>query len=138
MFAVITEVVAAQGNLSIRCALFVFIITPIRSYLSGWVTAFCYFNEKGKCQGTEFSLTKWDGRVFKSDYPLINTNDIPSGLVSVPITVDDNGHIVKTRMLAGSFTMNVLDDTTIAPRLDWCLGVIDETKFKADPYTGMW
>jgi hypothetical protein len=58
---------------------------------SGWVTAFCYFNEKGKCQGNQFSIPHWSGKNIQSDYPLINTNDIPSGLVSVPVKIDDNG-----------------------------------------------
>lgn len=107
------------------------------SFLSGWVTSFCYFNDKGICQGTQFSYKNWDGSVFKSDYPLINTNDIPSGLVSVPVTVDDNGREYKTRMLAGSFAINTMDETTIAPRLDWCIGVIDTTKFKKDEFAGL-
>ena len=35
-------------------------------------------------------------------YHRVDTTDIPNGYVSLPVTVDDNGVIYKTRMVAGS------------------------------------
>ncbi|KAJ5624392.1 hypothetical protein N7510_000701 [Penicillium lagena] len=56
-------------------------------YLSGWVTAFCFWNTEGK------TLYRPQGR--------IDTSDIPSGCVSVPVQVNDNGCDLKTSMVAG-------------------------------------
>lgn len=83
-------------------------------YLGGWITAFCRFSEKGDWQGGD----------------VINDNDVPVGYVSVPVTVDDNGQIYKTRMFAGSLAAERVDDYTLAPRSDWCIALIDEEKIK--------
>lgn len=85
-------------------------------YLSGWLTAFCFWDEDGKClyrdgptnpgmlsyyeqrYGASTAGCELDGILFHR----INTNDIPSGFASVPVTVDDNGTIHETIMVAGS------------------------------------
>ncbi|KAL8724575.1 MAG: hypothetical protein Q9166_007870 [cf. Caloplaca sp. 2 TL-2023] len=83
-------------------------------YLSGWITAFCFWDAGGKClYGAPTGTVDTDNR--SESYPTspgcniegtlyhrVDTNDIPNGYVSVPVTVDDNGHVYKTRMLAGS------------------------------------
>ncbi|KAI0418381.1 hypothetical protein F5X98DRAFT_117163 [Xylaria grammica] len=69
------------------------------TYLSGWLTAFCFWDGDGKsmysdrASGCEINGTK---------YHKLDMDDIPVGYVSVPVTVDDNGHEIKTRMVAGS------------------------------------
>jgi hypothetical protein len=87
-------------------------------FLSGWITAFCFWDEDGK------ALYPKDGPVgpptlesfmgsragCKLDgvlYHRVNTDDIPSSLASVPVTLDDNGIIYKTRMVAGLVGMSV-------------------------------
>lgn len=65
-------------------------------YLSGWVTAFCFWNADGKSlyrpQGLEWA---------ENTYSRIDTSDIPIGCVSVPVKVNDNGCELKTSMVAG-------------------------------------
>jgi len=80
-------------------------------YLSGWISVFCCFDENGK----------WQGDTGEKEWPFINTNDIPCGIVSVPVDVDG----VKTMMFAGSFCMNVVSPTKVEPRLDWSITLID-------------
>ncbi|KAK5628850.1 hypothetical protein RRF57_004565 [Xylaria bambusicola] len=69
------------------------------SYISGWITAFCFWDGEGKpmhggpATGCEINGTR---------YHKLDTEDIPVGYVSVPVTVDDNGQAIKTRMVAGS------------------------------------
>lgn len=73
------------------------------TYMSGWITAFCFWDANGKClyrpptahyaRGCDI-----DGTLFHR----VDTEDIPEAYVSVPVTVDDNGVEYKTRMVAGS------------------------------------
>ncbi|KAF2966107.1 hypothetical protein GQX73_g7479 [Xylaria multiplex] len=85
-------------------------------YLSGWITAFCFWSSDGKClykppQGRVNTRTlgstnpgcDLDGVL----YHRVNTDNIPDAFVSVPVTVDDNGTIYKTRMVAGSVGIEV-------------------------------
>ncbi len=106
------------------------------SCLSGWITAFCCFNDKGKWMGDNKTYVEWNKTEQKSvtihsDYPVIGTDDIPSGMVSVPVKLvyppDETEH--KTKIFAGSFAMDMVGDTGIAPRLDWAMALVDESKF---------
>jgi hypothetical protein len=73
-------------------------------YLSGWLTAFCFWDGDGKLLYSDSATgCKIDG----TKYHKLDMNDIPSGYVSVPVTVDDNGHEIKTRMVAGSVGITV-------------------------------
>jgi hypothetical protein len=69
------------------------------TYLSGWITAFCFWDGDGKpmhsgpAAGCEINGTQ---------YHKLDMDDIPVGFVSVPVTLDDNGQLIKTRMVAGS------------------------------------
>ncbi|KAL8882576.1 MAG: hypothetical protein Q9198_000443 [Flavoplaca austrocitrina] len=83
-------------------------------YLSGWITAFCFWDDGGKCLfNPPVGAVDTDDR--SASYPTspgcnidgtlyhrVDTNDIPSGYVSAPVTLDDNGRLYKTRMMAGS------------------------------------
>ncbi len=85
-----------------------------RHYLSGWITAFCFWDAGGKClfkapagaddtNDRSASYPTSPGcNIDGTLYHRVDTNDIPSGYVSVPVTVDDNGRLYKTRMMAGS------------------------------------
>ncbi|KAJ5635152.1 uncharacterized protein N7484_008465 [Penicillium longicatenatum] len=80
------------------------------SYLSGWLSVFCFWNEDGQRthretinhksspefekQSTEFGLDQTLSR-------RIDIDDIPSGFASVPVTVNDNGVEYSTMMVAG-------------------------------------
>ena len=82
-------------------------------YLSGWITVFCVFNDKGIWQGDVPNDDK--------DYIKIDTNNIPPGYATVPIAIDDNGTEHKALMFAGHMTKTCIDDTTLAPQLSWAI-----------------
>jgi len=84
------------------------------SYLSGWVTAFCCFDSEGKWQGRMQSRS-----LFKTTWPTIESHDIPSGVISVPVKVVDND-TYETQMVAGQFGWE-LNKTCVRPRSDWCI-----------------
>ncbi len=94
------------------------------TYLSGWITAFCFWDEKGRTlhvpgrNPPSSSVTETFGRSsfrgsapeLKLDgvkYHKVDTQDIAPGWVSVPVKVDDNGTIHDTRMAAGSVGVKV-------------------------------
>ncbi|KAI1378088.1 hypothetical protein F4677DRAFT_414398 [Hypoxylon crocopeplum] len=86
------------------------------NYLSGWITAFCFWSAEGECLyrppkgpietdsfGARNPGCDLDGTLFHR----VDTEDIPDAFVSVPVTVDDNGTIYHTRMVAGSVGIEV-------------------------------
>lgn len=83
--------------------------------LSGWITAFCFWDEEGTSmyaaggtgpcgpvavQGYRPANAgcHLDGTV----YHRVDMDKIPGGFASVPVTVDDNGRLYDTVMVAGS------------------------------------
>jgi len=109
------------------------------STLSGWITAFCFFDEGGR-RTSEYSdeeMSKWGGEVSIAErqrlvlgdvaYPVIGPEDIPKGVVSVPVTVQDyaTGVEHKTTMVAGSVGMMPSagesggDLTKVQPKSGW-------------------
>jgi xanthine/CO dehydrogenase XdhC/CoxF family maturation factor len=69
------------------------------SYLSGWITAFCFWDPEGK---SLYRDNSGDGcNLDGTSFHRVNTDDIPNAYVTVPVVVDDNGIEVKTRMVAG-------------------------------------
>ena len=81
-------------------------------HLSGWIAAFCFWDEERKClydgcAVPPVSLKAFEGWAAGCEldgvfYHRVNTDDVPSGTASVPVKVDDNGEIHYTRMVAGS------------------------------------
>ena len=87
--------------------------------LSGWITAFCFFDKTGQ-RTTEYAdeeLVTYGGGISLAErkrlvlgdivYPVIEHSGIPKGVVSVPATVWDHetGLEHKTTMVAGSVGM---------------------------------
>ena len=71
------------------------------TYYCGWITAFCFFDEDGTLNFKRFFAhepLELDG----VQYPAVDSDKIPSGYASVPVTVDDNGKKYHTVMVAGS------------------------------------
>jgi hypothetical protein len=87
-------------------------------YWSGWITAFCFWNDKGEClrdhdsllakggigSMVKSALPNWldttlriDGQVFHK----INSGSVPPARVSVPVTINELGTEYKARMVAG-------------------------------------
>ena len=84
------------------------------TYLSGWITAFCFWDEDGKSMyapngelppGPVNSHSRGRSLGCCLDdtlYHRLNMSKIPSGHCSVPVKLDDNGTLYETIMLAGS------------------------------------
>ena len=76
------------------------------SYYSGWITAFCFWNKDGK---SLHAIDPPDGKTLRLDgvaYHRIESDEVPSGYSSVPVTVDDNGDSFDAMMVAGSVGIN--------------------------------
>ncbi|KAJ5899883.1 hypothetical protein N7495_004627 [Penicillium taxi] len=80
------------------------------SYLSGWVSVFCFWNEKGNmmCKETihpksaaEFEKRNTEMGLGDTLSRRIDISDVPSGFASVPLLVNDNGTEYNTMMVAG-------------------------------------
>ena len=91
-------------------------------HLSGWITTFAVFNKDGKWQGDDRRF----GDQFTSNWPVIQTKNIPFGVTAVPIHIDDNGKEYDGHMIASHVAYDG-NDTTVQPRTDWCVAV-DNTK----------
>lgn len=100
--------------------------------LSGWLSAFCFWNAQGMRTGcvSEESLIEYGGdpkvrtRYILNNvaYPVIGTMAIPSGLVSVPVNIEENGEKIKTTVVAGAMGMTLSHgDTTVQPISGWFL-----------------
>ncbi|KAH8901882.1 hypothetical protein BR93DRAFT_932711 [Coniochaeta sp. PMI_546] len=95
------------------------------SYYSGWITAFCFWDEFGKPRRTMRHLGG-------QEYGTIDVDDIPTGFTKLPVLIDDNGEQIKAEMLAGSVAIVVTSSgrsshmephtvglDTMQPRLGW-------------------
>jgi hypothetical protein len=84
-------------------------------YLSGWITAFCFWDGDGKSlyaprgDGPSgpvnidgYNLRNPGCDLHGTVYHRIAVKDIPAGYASVPVTVNDNGHEYDAVMCAGS------------------------------------
>lgn len=91
-------------------------------YLSGWITVFCVFKDNGEWVGS--SLTR-EGKYSSAcsyapkGWPLLDTNDLPPGIVNVDVLVDDNGTEYQCEMTAGHRSFDVKEHLSIQPRLEW-------------------
>jgi hypothetical protein len=72
------------------------------SYLSGWITAFCLWNDEGSLLYNPSRRNPFSNSSGGIPSHQIDSRNIPSGYASVPVTVNDMGNIYNTRMLAGS------------------------------------
>ena len=113
------------------------------TYLSGWITAFCFWDVDGKCMHepgsnpsdedtTYYGMAKsmvLDG----ARYHLVDTSKIPPGYATVPVELNDNGAITNAEMVAGSLGMMVSSSglelaegkegkyDTVQPTTGWCM-----------------
>ncbi|KYQ91416.1 hypothetical protein DLAC_08380 [Tieghemostelium lacteum] len=92
------------------------------TWLSGWITVFTVFNDQSKWVGDKKSKHPITSTIEKTEWLFIDTQDIPAGFLSVPVVVNDNGTIYKTKLYAGHMSTNI-QQTSIQPRLDWFLTI---------------
>jgi len=85
--------------------------------MSGWISVFAVFSKDGKWQGDKRVL-----KGIKSDWPVIEIELVPSGAISVPVHIDDNGTEYDGCMMAGQFAFDG-EGTKVQPRSDWCIAV---------------
>ena len=76
--------------------------------ISGWITAFCFWDQHGKMLYGVGNGRRGPGCLLDDvSYHQVDIEQIPSGCTAVPVTVDDNGRIYKTVMVAGSVGVRV-------------------------------
>ncbi|EQC31938.1 hypothetical protein SDRG_10454 [Saprolegnia diclina VS20] len=94
------------------------------SYLSGWLSVFCVFNEEGQWQGGTKSVTLYTGKVVTTDFPIVESQDVPPGYVTVDVTINDNGVLREGLLFAGHMSFSVQNEATaIAPELSWAIAL---------------
>ncbi len=79
-------------------------------YLTGWITVFSVFDENEEWIGDNFKVATMFGTI-TSEWPIIDSNKLASGSVTVDITVDDNGKIYNTVMVAGSMGVSIVGNS---------------------------
>ncbi|KAF4451718.1 DUF4419 domain protein [Fusarium austroafricanum] len=67
-------------------------------YITGWITAFCFWDDQGKAK-RRFQKDVLDGVA----YPSVDIDSVPLGVASVPVKINDNGNMISSKMVAGSF-----------------------------------
>lgn len=79
-----------------------------QGYISGWITAFCFWNENG-----EPNLRNKTNEIGRISYPKIFSSQIPVGFSRVPVKIGHPGAMRDYIMLAGSFGIQAQssDDT---------------------------
>ncbi|KAK1762323.1 hypothetical protein QBC33DRAFT_501428 [Phialemonium atrogriseum] len=69
-------------------------------YITGWMSAFCFWDSEGK--RIPHTSSENGAIIDGVKYHAIDTDQAPLGSVSVPVTINDNGHEFPARMVAGS------------------------------------
>ncbi|KAK4696372.1 hypothetical protein P7C71_g1530, partial [Lecanoromycetidae sp. Uapishka_2] len=84
------------------------------SYYSGWITAFCFWDQNGKMMykipkyGDDLSRVAWEKayhpllHLDDSVYDRVDSDEVPPGYTSVTVKIDDNGDQFEALMVAGS------------------------------------
>ncbi|KAF5611760.1 DUF4419 domain protein [Fusarium tjaetaba] len=78
-------------------------------YITGWITAFCFWDEEGKSKYRHATVL---GEVA---YPSVDIDKVPLGVASVPVEINDNGNIIPSMMVAGSFGIQATAMTQDTP-----------------------
>ncbi|KUJ13273.1 uncharacterized protein LY89DRAFT_687443 [Mollisia scopiformis] len=76
------------------------------TYLSGWITAFCFWNSEGHLVA-DSDFEDWGGstpvlQLDEARYHRLETTEIPPGWASVPVMLDYYGVDIPCSMVAGS------------------------------------
>lgn len=85
------------------------------SYLEGWILAFIPFSNQGG-----YILKHSSTALSSHYYGRVETGDVPTSAVEIPVKIDDNGKIYDTIFYAGIISYTRTTDT-IKPCLDWAL-----------------
>ncbi len=87
------------------------------TYIEGWILAFYPFDDSGKyCLNSIENICK--GKRFGK----IDTNDVSTSVVSVPVTIDDNGREYRTKFITGLLSGRTdKEETALRPNIGWAL-----------------
>jgi hypothetical protein len=103
------------------------------SYLTGWICVFMPFEADYETptipEHASWRIDENGNRLppRRNEFGFIDTNDIPTGFVRVPIVINEQ----KLEFQAGFFGVNTPSPTTITPALDWRL--VDQEAPKSLP-----
>eukprot|EP01132_Coremiostelium_polycephalum_P002233 gene2233-2753_t len=89
-------------------------------YISGWITVFCVFSSSGEWIGDRKEIRVL-GETLKTEWCLIDTDDIPLGYTKVPIKIILQGKTYQAEMYAGHISVSTPDPFIVVPQLDWFL-----------------
>ena len=109
-------------------------------YLEGWLTAFCFWGEKGL--NLHQQAMEYNRRGLSLDgvqYHCIDMDVISPGWTAVPVEVDDNGNEFTARMMAGSVGIQALSSgepgadgnvgkDTLQPEVGWWMMKVKSEK----------
>ncbi|PLB39781.1 DUF4419 domain-containing protein [Aspergillus candidus] len=97
-------------------------------YLTGWISVFCFWSEEGNRLYFGDTIEPTGSPEFKARNTELGLDDalarevdiekIPAGFASVPLTIDDDGRITKTVMLAGLFGIQAMSKAPITPIIE--------------------
>ncbi|KAF4956354.1 hypothetical protein FGADI_3931 [Fusarium gaditjirri] len=90
--------------------------------ISGWITAFCYWDNEGIVHSPNRADCTFDGLM----YTYVDTDSIPCGYVTVPVEVDDSGTKYNCKMLAGSVGIQAL------PGLEGYVPAVEEKRVNVE------
>ncbi|SPJ78284.1 uncharacterized protein FTOL_06673 [Fusarium torulosum] len=98
------------------------------STVTGWITAFCYWSEKGTARRRASSLRERDDSTSAwGTYFKIDTKNIPAGFVNVPVKVVElGGEEYACTMLAGSIGIQGI------PNSDYGVDMAKEKTFEGE------
>jgi hypothetical protein len=88
------------------------------AYICGWICTFNVFDEHGEWMGDNFS---YEFETRKESWPVIDTNHLAPTYASCPVTIDQNGIIFQTQIYAGIMCADVVEESTVVPRMDWVM-----------------
>ncbi|KAF9287117.1 hypothetical protein BGZ68_002220 [Mortierella alpina] len=104
------------------------------TYLSGWITAFLFFDMDGRSLQKEH-YDDWSGQLIPGlslenvTFHVVDTDDIASAYAKVPVLIDDHGVEIKTTMVAGLMATRVSGkNDTVQPQAAWWIAeTVEET-----------
>jgi len=95
--------------------------------LTGWITAFCVFGPEGSFNG--FSKRRHYHNLDGGQWLAIGEEDLASGVAHAPVSLIENGKEYSSLLMAGHMFLNFNQKTTsIAPRIDWTIALVDQAK----------
>jgi len=108
------------------------------TYLSGWITAFCVWNDKGKWMArTENRSRTRNGKFLAPlqldgiSYSMINLNYVPVAFCEVDVKLNDNGVEFECMMVSGHVGSSVEGERkdTVRPLPAWFMFIKEEREF---------